>query len=559
MHLGVGPTGYDTPILSPIVVGALGKGPVTTWPYIAQSRGVYTWGALDAAVAFGTAHNVSVFEGHQWEPAWAVSDTSTCFMGALNVLQCPAPPANEQDWIEFVTALVNRYKSTGIQTGCSTENPQCNGVIHVYEGWNEPPYPSPMPIANFVQMETDWLSTIRTLDPHAQVCSPAFIIDPVFPSYASFMDSFFKNGGPKTYDCYDFHINATNPEVEMSLISQFRSILDSNGISSSSATIYATEAGRWGGCSTVVSDDQEQAYIGRIELLYWSNNVKRHYWYAYSTCGTLSNQPTTQTLNPAGIAYGNVESWMVGSTMTSACAIESATVWSCGLRLADGSQAKAVWNTAGSSTYSISPGTYGQYRDLDGNTNFVSGSVAIGTKPILLILEDFSMSISPASLSTPPGQSATYVVSLTSQGDFNQVVSLGCSVAPALATCSVSPSSVVVNGSGSSIANVVTVTMKSSSSKPVSPQRNNDRMIWALLLPGVSMIWFARIRRRLPGTLHILVLFTLLLGTGCNAGPGASQQPLGPTPAAVPTNCTVTVTGTSGRIQHSVAAALQLQ
>jgi hypothetical protein len=383
MHVAVSATSYSTPILPPIAVGATAKGVVTNWPYLERSRGVYTWGALDLVVAFAKNHNVPVFEGHQYEPAWAVSDTTGCQNSPVSGVQnCPAPPTTEQDWIDFLTAMVNRYKTTGIQTGCTAQNPQCNGVIQMYEGWNEPPYPNPMPLAKFVTLETDFLNTVRANDPGAQVCSPAFIIDPAHPSYAAFMNNFLANGGTKTWDCYDFHINDPAPEGQISKINQFKSILNANGIAASTATIYATEAGRWEDCGTSLSDPLQQAYIARIELLYWSNNVKRHYWYAYDTCGTLSNQPSGSTLTPAGIAYGNVEDWMVGATMTAPCAANG-TVWTCGLSRPNGYQALAVWNTAATSTF-VLPKQYTQYQDLIGNTHSINVSVTIGPQPILL-------------------------------------------------------------------------------------------------------------------------------------------------------------------------------
>jgi len=253
----------------------------------------------------------------------------------------------------------------------------------MYEGWNEPRGANPMSLANFTTLETDFLNTVRANDTGAKVCSPAFIIDPTYPSYVTFMNDFFAEGGPKTFDCYDFHINEPNPEAQITDINQFKSILSSNGIDPSSATIYATEAGRWGGCGVVISGMSEQAYIGRIELLYWSNGIQRHYWYAYDACGTLINRTATQTLNSAGIGYGNVESWMVGATMSTPCAARG-TVWTCGLSRPEGYQALAVWNTAATSTI-LPPSQYTQYRDLEGNTHSISGSVTIGTEPILLI------------------------------------------------------------------------------------------------------------------------------------------------------------------------------
>jgi len=120
-------------------------------------------------------------------------------------------------------------------------------------------------------------------------------------------------------------------------------------------------------------------------LLLWAKGVSRHNWYSWneSAWGTMcTGSPCTANANAT--AYQQIYNWMVGSTMTSNCAA-SGTVWTCGLKNSSGVQTQAVWNTAGSSTYTVSTG-YGHYKDLAGNSNTISGStVTIGIQPILLV------------------------------------------------------------------------------------------------------------------------------------------------------------------------------
>jgi hypothetical protein len=402
MHVAISRTSYSTPILAPIIIGAVGKGVGTSWSYTEHSRGVYSWGSVDQLVTFGRTHNAPVFESTEKEPAWAVSDSSGCKASAQpDIAFCLAAPSDlttvstcqeplagvvttDCIWKEYLTTLVNRYKSTGTQTGCPTSSPQCHGVIEMYEGWNEPVESTADTKAQFVTLETDFLNTVRANDPGAKVCSPAFSMGAGTKYYVNIMEGFFASGGPKTWDCYDFHLNAPTPEGEIAEINQFKAILRKNGINPSSVPIYATEAGRWGGC-VPIADDEEQAYVARIELLYWSNGVARHYWYAYDACAPLTNQPSSTTLKPAGIAYGNVESWMVGATMSSPCS-SSGTVWTCGFTRSSpsGYQALAVWDTAGTRSDYVPPGQYTKYQDLNGNVSSISGSVTISHQPILL-------------------------------------------------------------------------------------------------------------------------------------------------------------------------------
>jgi len=75
--------------------------------------------------------------------------------------------------------------------------------------------------------------------------------------------------------------------------------------------------------------------------------------------------------------------------------------------------------------------------------------------------QDFSIGIaagSPASNTVAAGQSATYNLSITPVGGFNHVVALTCSGAPFESTCSVSPTSVTLNGSAASSVSVMVTT-----------------------------------------------------------------------------------------------------
>ena len=400
MHVAYGTTSYSTPILPPIIVGEQGKPAGTNWPYLESARGTYSFTNLDNAMVFSQANNAPLFYSFEDEPIWAVTDTSGCVAGAGGTQKCPSAPSDltvsaacqapllgttttDCQLKEFVTTLVQRYKSTGTQTGCTAGNPQCNGVIPLYESWNEPiglGTGGVLTNAQLVTLSTDYLNTIRANDPNAKVCSPAFTISAALPSRSTLMQNFFSGGGPTTYDCYDFHINETTPEAQIADINTFKANLTTAGVVN--PTIYATEAGRWGGCATSVSGMTQQAYIGRIELLYASNNVKRHYWYAYDICPGLTNQPGTSTLNAAGIGYGNVESWMIGANLSTPCAANG-TVWTCGLTRPSGYRALAVWDTSGSSTFSV-PSQYTQFQDLEGNTTAAGATITIGTEPILL-------------------------------------------------------------------------------------------------------------------------------------------------------------------------------
>src|SRR5262249_37317695 len=111
--------GYPT-----VPQGGIGKSCHANWAEIESSKGNYNWTGLDGRVADALAHGVDYFYSSDMIPGWAISDHSDCrasFCGSGNLL-CAGSPDNIQDWRDFLTALVTRYK----------------GKIKFYEAWNEP-------------------------------------------------------------------------------------------------------------------------------------------------------------------------------------------------------------------------------------------------------------------------------------------------------------------------------------------------------------------------------------------------------------------------------------
>ena len=126
----------------------------------------------------------------------------------------------------------------------------------------------------------------------------------------------------------------------------------------------------------------QAAFAAKHLLLARGLGISRFYWYGfdYVPWGTLFDK-TNMTLLKPGIAYREVQKWLLGATMNQACAQDATGTWSCTLTRANGYQAVAVWNNSGG-TYA--PGIYKQYRDINGNTFLISGSLTLSNTPILL-------------------------------------------------------------------------------------------------------------------------------------------------------------------------------
>jgi hypothetical protein len=209
------------------------------------------------------------------------------------------------------------------------------------------------------------------------------------------LSDFFNAGGGAYVDVVDFHGYpgaGANPAVITTIANEIVSTLSSRSLGT--LPMFDTE-------SSQCSSSTTASFIGQFEILHVFSPVSRHYWYAWddSACGPLWSP--SGGLNPGGVAYSNVYQWMVGSTKTqSACSI-SGTVYTCGLTLANGAAALAVWNTAGSSSYTPAA-QFKQYKDLQGNVYAVSGAVTIGQTPFLFT----GSSTTSTTVSPPTGLTA---------------------------------------------------------------------------------------------------------------------------------------------------------
>jgi hypothetical protein len=361
---------------------------MTRWRDLETSRGVYNWGNLDNFISLLNSHGVTdIIYTFGYTPSWA---------GPAATL----PPSNNQDFLDFISALATRYK----------------GKITHYETWNEP-YSSTFwtgTMGQLAQLQKDVYTTVKAIDPNATVHTPVLgsssTSGDCSNSSASYgTGAFFSANGTANFDVVDLHLYpyplsaGPAPETVGVMIANAKCSMNSSGIGSK--PIWNTEFS-WSMNSYLPSSTDQVAFVGRSHLYFWSQGIPRSYWYAYDNQseGTLVNTGTG-ALTPAGVAYQQVYNWMSGATMTSKCALSN-SIWTCGLTLANGHPALAVWlNVFKSSTTQsyTPPSQYDVYRDLAGNTSSVSGAVAIGERPVLF--EDTSASTTAAP-SAPTGLTA---------------------------------------------------------------------------------------------------------------------------------------------------------
>ncbi len=187
--------------------------------------------------------------------------------------------------------------------------------------------------------------------------------------------------------------------------------------------------------------------------------------------------------------------------------------------------------------------------------------------------QDFTLAAasgSPTSDTVAPGQSATYTLTMTGEGGFNQSVSLTCTGAPSEATCTV-PNPVTAGSSATNVTVSVTTTAPSLSvprSRPLPPAPPLSPGLRGLLMLALvlALMAWAIARRNQPAVsrwqstmvpLASGLLLALALA-GCGGGGSSSNVTHNPgTPAGT---YTLTVTGSTGSgsatLSHSVTLTM---
>jgi VCBS repeat protein len=169
-------------------------------------------------------------------------------------------------------------------------------------------------------------------------------------------------------------------------------------------------------------------------------------------------------------------------------------------------------------------------------------------------VQDFGLAVtSQTSLTVTAGQIANYAIAISPVNGFAAKVSLSCSGAPQLSTCTVNPSSVTVNSSGAS-ANVVVTTSGTSAGlvHPVDfPPVPGTRLVFWLSTSGAFGLVLLGTRVRRSRRQHDLMFYGLValcltsVGFTLSACGGGSKSTSGGVPSGT-YNLTVTGTSTSG-------------
>jgi hypothetical protein len=181
--------------------------------------------------------------------------------------------------------------------------------------------------------------------------------------------------------------------------------------------------------------------------------------------------------------------------------------------------------------------------------------------------QDFSMAASSsASVTVTPGQTASYTISITPGGGFNQVVTFTCSGAPAQSSCTVSPGSLQLNGSSQATVTVSVSTAggMASLARPNRRAAGSSIATWIGVFGILGLVTIAtapstKRKRRLVITCVGLLALGMTV-SGCGGSGSSSTNTGGGTPPGT-YNLTVTGTFASGpaKLAHNANLTLVVQ
>ncbi len=331
------------------------------WARVEPARGQYDFSRFDKYVELAQQHHVQIVYVMGNTPAWAaVNPTSASNEG---IPGASSGLTNIQDWQDFVTTVVTRYK----------------GKIQAYEIWNEANLTGYWTggTDQMLQMVQIAFNTIKQIDPDAMVLSPSITAE----SGEKWLANFLSVGGANYGDAIAYHLYSRVSAPE-NLVSYYQDVMLLGR--QWGKDVWDTEVG-WGPWGTF-DDTQSASFLARTFILQSAVGYTHIGWYAWDDRGAWVHiylvQPDMQTPTLAGVAFGEIQSWLRDASVS--CTSQSGT-WQCDTAADDGTHKYIVWNASTPQTFAIPAGwQVTKMRDLTGATTLLTGPIQIDSMPVLL-------------------------------------------------------------------------------------------------------------------------------------------------------------------------------
>ena len=354
------------------------------WLFLEPKDNQWNFTELDQRISISRSKNARILFVLNDTPTWASARPSEVGEWGAENPGTAAEPKDMQIWQDFIRTIATRYK----------------GKVTAYQIWNEPNNSRDYSgsIEKMVEMSKVAYQTLKQIDPNIAVVSPGAILSNdswLNASGLDWYDKFFAAGGGQYIDVVGPHLYMYDklPEDRVAPIQSLRQLMSKYGIANK--RIWDTENGYANLPDRPAYTQSElQGFATRPYIINWATGVSRFFWFAwdidrnYNKLWVFMTQDDYKTLTPAGIAFGEVQKWLVGATMQG-CSVDVNQTWICQISRSGLPLSRVVWNPRPGSGINFSIPSSWQVKnirtlDRQSITPPLSGTILVNQAPRFL-------------------------------------------------------------------------------------------------------------------------------------------------------------------------------
>jgi hypothetical protein len=223
-----------------------------------------------------------------------------------------------------------------------------------------------------------------------------------------------------------------------------------------------------------------------------------------------------------------------------------------------GSASLGTNGVAALSLSTLALGAHSVTAAYSGDTNFAPSTSPASNQ----LVQDFSLVANdPTTQTVAPGQVANYSATLTPLDGFNRSISLSCSGAPAKSSCSVTPSSVTLDGSTAVPINIAVATQGTAAAmvRPAIAPGNGAGVAWLSFGMVFLFLRYKRLQWRRGAVIGCILSAFIFMPACGGGGNGRGNGGSGTHNGTYPLTVTGTYVSGSTQLSHTVQFTLIVQ
>jgi hypothetical protein len=347
------------------------------WPLIEPEKGKWNWELLDSYVRLANANGVKLIFTLGMTPRWAAKNPEA---PSPYPYGSSSPPANLNDWREFVRKIAERNEK------------EYGGAIKYWEIWNEPDnfqkgyefYTGT--VGELVEMARSAREILKKVNPENKIVSPG-----VTQMGQLWLDKFLGKGGKDLVDVIGIHFYWDWYTAGLSdftnSIDGLKKVMADNGCSGK--PLWVTETGFNINHYKTAGERDMALALTVIAPLYGGADVACAYAWNNSVFTKMYDVESGKQTSLAA-AYRELHRWLDGASITGLSRGKGKSVVFALER--NGKSARLVWRSAhGETDFEIEKSRGALIFRLDGTASPIpeNGIIRLGNSPLLISDEDF--------------------------------------------------------------------------------------------------------------------------------------------------------------------------